>query len=166
MVVEGPGRADDDVAPLHRVGFVLAHEHRFLGRLANQPRLTPQVAVGLGALARHEDLGIHPDGKVARFNADDRAHSRHSIRADGDDLPGPHQTLVNSLPRPVRGSVALARRRPPLASKPGTDQMVVRKKPFQIFVGCANVVHSLNLPGQSVPFDSTHHEDHKVPFFH
>jgi hypothetical protein len=28
----------------------------------------------LGALSRHQDLGIHPDGKVPRFDADHRAH--------------------------------------------------------------------------------------------
>jgi hypothetical protein len=40
----------------------------------------------------------------------------------------------------VRSSVALARRRPPLTSQPGTDEMVLRKKAFEIFMGCANVI--------------------------
>jgi hypothetical protein len=42
----------------------------------------------------------------------------------------------------VRRSVAFARRRPPLASEPGADKMVIRKKALEIFVGCADVIHS------------------------
>jgi hypothetical protein len=44
----------------------------------------------------------------------------------------------------VRRGVALARRRPPLTSQPGTDEMVLRKKAFEIFMGCANVIHALS----------------------
>src|SRR5262245_49618135 len=142
--MEGPGRADDDIAPLHRVGFVFAHKHSFFGRLANQPRFATQVTVGLGALAGHQDLSIHPDRKAARFDADDRAHSRHAGGADGHDLPGPHQTFVDSLPSPVRGCVAFTRRRATFASEPSPDKMMVRKKHLQIFVGGTDVTHTLS----------------------
>src|SRR5262245_27960935 len=144
MVMEGPGRADDDIAPLHRVGFVLAHKHRFFGCLENQPRFAPQVTVGLGALARHQDLSIHPDRKAPRFDADDRAHSRHAVGADGHDLPGPHQPLVDSLPSPVRGRVTFTRRRPTFAPEPSADKMVARKKPLEIFVGLSYIAHTLS----------------------
>src|SRR5262245_18094024 len=144
MIMEGPGRADDDIAPLHWVGFVLAHKHSFFGCLANQPRFAPQVAMGLGALTRHQDLSIHPDRKAPRFDADDRAHPRHPVGTDGDDLPGPHQTLVDSLPNPMRGGVAFTRCRATFASESGADKMVARKKPLQIFVGGTNVTHTLS----------------------
>src|SRR5262245_18480819 len=144
VVMEGPGWADDDIAPLHRVGFVLAHKHSIFGCLANQPRFAPQVAVGLGALARHQDLSIHPDRKAPRFDPDDRAHPRHAVGADGDDLPGSHQTFVDSLPSPVRGDVAFTRRRATFASEPGANKMVARKKPLEIFVGLSYIAHTLS----------------------
>src|SRR5262245_47590037 len=95
----------------------------------------------MGALARHQDLSIHPDRKAPRFDADDRAHPRHAVGTDGDDLPGSHQTLVDPLPSPVRGRVALTRRRATFAPEPSANKMVARKKPLEIFVGCANIAH-------------------------
>jgi hypothetical protein len=38
--------------------------------------------------------------------------------------------------------VALARRRPPLAPQPGTDQMVLGEKALEVFVRCAYVTHN------------------------
>ena len=46
----------------------------------------------------------------------------------------------------MRSSVALARRRPPLASKPGTDEMVIREKAFEIFVSLSYIVHRPQFP--------------------
>jgi hypothetical protein len=42
----------------------------------------------------------------------------------------------------VGGGIAFAWRRPPLASQPSADQMVVCKKAFEIFVGFPNVTGS------------------------
>jgi hypothetical protein len=100
----------------------------------------------LGALAGHQDLRVHPDRKAARLNADHRAHTRHAAGPDGDNLPRAHQALVNSFPGPVRRGVACARRGSPLASKPGADEMVLGKKPLEIFVGLSYIAHKLQSP--------------------
>ena len=98
--------------------------------------------MGLGALAGHQDLRIHPDGKLARLNAGDRAHSRHPIGADGDDLSGSHQPFVDAFPTPVGRGVACARPRSPFASETGAHEMVLGKKALEVFVRCACVTHS------------------------
>jgi hypothetical protein len=41
----------------------------------------------------------------------------------------------------VRGSVAFARRRPPLASQPSANEMVLGKKAFEIFMSLSYIVH-------------------------
>src|SRR4029077_17516371 len=142
MIMESPGRTDDNISSLHRVGFVLAHEDRFLRRFANQAGFTTEVAVRLRALARHEDLRVHPDRKMARLDADHRAHSCHSVGANGDDLPRTHQTSTNAVPTPMRGGVTPARCRSSLASQTRADKMMFGKKPFQVFVCGADVNHN------------------------
>src|SRR4029077_4794271 len=142
MIMESPGRTDDNISSLHRVGFVLAHEDRFLRRFANQAGFTTQVAVRLGALAGHEDLRVHPDRKMARLDADHRAHSCHSVGANGDDLTRTHQTSTNAVPTPMRGGITPSRYPPRPASQARADKRMFCKKPFQVFVCGADVNHS------------------------
>src|ERR1043166_5878518 len=97
--------------------------------------------MSLGPLTWHEDLGVHPDGKIAGFDSNYRTHSGHAVRTHGDDLSGTHQSLMNAFPIPVRGGIAFARRGSAVAPEPGTDEMVLCKKVFQIFMGRADIVH-------------------------
>jgi hypothetical protein len=78
---------------------------------------------------------------MARFDAGDRTHAGHPVRTDGHNLARPHQTVVNTLPSPVRGDIAFARRRPSLTRESGTDEMVLAKEPLETFVRCAYVMH-------------------------
>src|SRR4029077_16224835 len=109
------GRTDDNISSLHRVGFVLAHEDRFLRRFANQAGFTTQVAVRLCALARHEDLRVHPDRKMARLDRYHSAQSCQSVGANGYNFSRTHQTSTNAVPTPMRGGVTPSRYRSPLA---------------------------------------------------
>ncbi len=152
MVVKGPGRADDDVAAFHRIGFVLADEDRVFGRFADEPGLAAQVAMGLGALAGHQNLRVHPDGKIFRFEADHRAHAGHAIRADGDDLTGTFEAAINTVPFPMGRSLAFARGHALVALESGADQMMLAEKTFEVFVGGADVGHrSFSKPGAKSP---------------
>ncbi len=159
MIVVRPRRADHDVAALHRIGFVFAYENGVFRSLTNQARFAPQVAVRLGALAGHENLGVHPDRKLARLDADDGAHAGHAVRSDGDDLPRAHETAIDAVPLPVRRGVALARRRAPVAPQPRTDEMMLGEKAFEVFVGRSNVAH--NFHSLALWRDSSHHEEHE-----
>src|SRR5262249_23447277 len=143
MVVESPRRVGDDVAALHRVGFVFADKERLLRRLTDEPRFAPEITMRLRALTRHEDLHVHPDRKAPRFDADDRAHAGHAVRPDGDDLPRLHQPLVDTLPRPMRRGVAFARRRAALAPQARADKVVLGEKALEIFVRCAYLAHGV-----------------------
>jgi hypothetical protein len=46
----------------------------------------------------------------------------------------------------MRGGVAFARGRPPLAPQTGADEMMVRKKALEIFVGLSYIVHRPQSP--------------------
>src|SRR6185295_10085252 len=109
-------------AALHRVCLVLADEHGVLGRFADESRLATQIAVALGALAGHEDLRVHPDWEIFRFDADHRTHTGHAVRSDRDDLAGTLQAAVNAVPLPVRRSLARARDYALVALQPCADQ--------------------------------------------
>src|SRR5581483_5451380 len=126
---------------LHRVSLVFTHEDRVLRRLADQARFAAQIAVALGALAGHQDLRVHPDGKLARFDADHRAHAGHAVGPDGDDLARAHESAVDAVPFPVRRGMALARRRAPVAAQSPADEMVLGEKALEVFVGGADVAH-------------------------
>ena len=154
MVVKRPGRADDYVAALHRVGFVFAYEDRFLGRLADQARFAAQIAVRLGALAGHENLRVHPDRKLRASMPTTERMPVMPFGPDGDDLARSASGPINAVPCPVRRGVALARRRASLASQPGADEMVLGEKTFEIFVGRSDV-NQVNLQCRSDRFFTT-----------
>src|SRR4029450_4242217 len=84
VIVERPGWADDHVPALHGVGLVVAHKDGLLGSLAHQPGLAPHVAMTLRALARHEDLYVHPDRPAPGLDHGDRPHDRTTA---GPNLP-------------------------------------------------------------------------------
>src|SRR6266542_3955300 len=96
----------------------------------------------LGAFAWHEDLRVHPDWKLARFNADDRAHAGHAVRPNSDDLAGAHQAAEDAIPFPMGSGVALARHRPSVAPQTGADEVMLSEKTFKIFVGGTYIAHS------------------------
>ena len=80
-------------------------------------------------------------GNFLRLDADHRTHAGHAVRPDCDDLAGALQTAVNAIPLPMRRGVALARRRAPVASQPGADEIMLGEKTFEVFVGRADVTH-------------------------
>ena len=143
MIMKSPCRADHHIATLHRIRLVFAYEYGILGRLADKSRFAAQVAVRLGALAGHEDLRIHPDGKLSGFDTDDGAHAGHAVGSDGDDLARTHETAVNAVPFPVRRGVALARHRASVTSQPGADEMMLGEKMLEVFMGGSYVDHRL-----------------------
>src|SRR5262249_3788407 len=141
MIVIRPCRADDHVAPFHRVSFVFADKHSILRCLADKPGFTPQVAMALGALAGHQNLRVHPNRKFSRLDANDGAHSRHAICADGNDLSRTHEAAINTVPLPVCRGICLARRGPSFTPEPRTDEMMLGEKLFEIFMSGSNVNH-------------------------
>src|SRR5206468_7001670 len=141
VVVKSPCRADDDVTALHRISFILTNEDSVLGRLADQACLAAQIAVRLGAFSGHKNLRVHPDWKLACFNADDRAHAGHAVRPNSDNLAGAHQAAKDAVPFPMRGGVALARHRPSVAPQTGADEVMLSEKSFKVFVGGTYIAH-------------------------
>src|SRR4029453_15756537 len=73
----------------------------------------------------------------------------HAVRSDGDDLTGAHQAAEDAVPFPMRGSIALTRRRPSVAPQTDAHEVIFGEKTFQIFVGRTDVAHS-SLPGRVV----------------